>query len=106
MNLITRFSLFISLLVCCNSARLAAESSPSPVPAANQGYAYQPKDVGKAAKPLKILILGGTGFTGPYQVKYALARGHTVTVFNRGKSHPGGLPSGVEQLIGDRTGQL
>jgi 2'-hydroxyisoflavone reductase len=72
----------------------------------SQGYAYQPKDIGKAAKPLKILILGGTGFTGPYQVKYALARGHTVTVFNRGKSHPGELPSGVEQLIGDRNGQL
>lgn len=30
--------------------------------------------VGKAAKPLNILILGGTGFTGPFQVNYALAR--------------------------------
>ena len=60
-----------------------------------------------APKPLKILILGGTGFTGPFQVKYALARGHKVTVFNRGKTHPGELPEGVEQLIGDRsTGQL
>ena len=62
--------------------------------------------VGKAPKPLKILILGGTGFTGPFQVKYALARGHKVTVFNRGKTHPGELPEGVEQLIGDRNGQL
>ena len=59
-----------------------------------------------APKPLKILILGGTGFTGPFQVKYALARGHKVTVFNRGKTHPGELPEGVEQLIGDRNGQL
>ena len=58
------------------------------------------------AKPLNILILGGTGFTGPYQVKYALSRGHKVTVFNRGKTHPGELPAGVEQLIGDRNGQL
>ena len=57
-------------------------------------------------KPLKILILGGTGFTGPFQVKYALERGHKVTVFNRGKSHPGELPKEVEQLIGDRNGQL
>ena len=40
--------------------------------------------VGKAAKPLNILILGGTGFTGPFQVNYALARGHKVTLFNRG----------------------
>ena len=60
----------------------------------------------KALKPLKILILGGTGFTGPFQVKYALARGHQVTVFNRGKTHPGELPKGVEQLIGDRNGNL
>ncbi len=57
-------------------------------------------------KPMRILILGGTGFTGPFQVKYALERGHKVTVFNRGKSHPGELPEGVEQLIGDRNGQL
>ncbi|MEP6821617.1 MAG: NAD-dependent epimerase/dehydratase family protein [Chthoniobacterales bacterium] len=60
----------------------------------------------KAAKPMSILILGGTGFTGPFQVKYALERGHKVTVFNRGKTHPGELPEGVEQLIGDRNGQL
>ena len=45
-----------------------------------------------AVKPLRILILGGTGFTGPYQVKYALSRGHKVTTFNRGKTHPGELP--------------
>src|SRR5678815_4928255 len=60
----------------------------------------------KSVKPLRILILGGTGFTGPYQVRYALSRGHKVTTFNRGKSHPGELPSEVEQLIGDRNGQL
>jgi 2'-hydroxyisoflavone reductase len=57
-------------------------------------------------KPLRILILGGTGFTGPFQVRYALERGHEVTVFNRGKTHPGELPPEVEQLIGDRNGQL
>ena len=59
-----------------------------------------------AVKPLRILILGGTGFTGPFQVKYALSRGHKVTVFNRGKTHPGELPDEVEQLVGDRNGQL
>jgi 2'-hydroxyisoflavone reductase len=57
-------------------------------------------------KPLRILILGGTGFTGPYQVKYALSRGHKVTTFNRGKTHPGELPAEVEQLTGDRNGKL
>jgi 2'-hydroxyisoflavone reductase len=59
-----------------------------------------------AVKPLRILILGGTGFTGPFQVRYALDRGHKVTVFNRGKTHPGELPNGVEQLLGDRNGKL
>lgn len=62
--------------------------------------------VGEKPKPMRILILGGTGFTGPFQVKYALERGHKVTVFNRGKTHPGETPKEVEQLIGDRNGQL
>jgi 2'-hydroxyisoflavone reductase len=62
--------------------------------------------MGQAVKPLRILILGGTGFTGPFQVRYALSRGHKVTVFNRGKTHPGELPKEAEQLIGDRNGQL
>ena len=57
-------------------------------------------------KPLNILILGGTGFTGPHQVAYALSRGHKVTVFNRGRQgNP--WPGKVEELIGDRnTGDL
>ena len=41
------------------------------------------RDVGRARAPLNILILGGTGFTGPEQVEYAIARGHRVTLFNR-----------------------
>jgi 2'-hydroxyisoflavone reductase len=60
----------------------------------------------KSTKPMNILILGGTGFTGPYQVQYALSRGHKITTFNRDKTHPGELPAGVEQLIGDRNGKL
>ena len=55
---------------------------------------------------MRILILGGTGFTGPYQVRYALSRGHKVTTFNRDKTHPGELPAEVEQLVGDRNGNL
>jgi len=58
------------------------------------------------AKKLRILILGGTGFTGPHQVRYALARGHEVTIFNRGRQ-PKAWPGHVEELIGDRnTGDL
>jgi 2'-hydroxyisoflavone reductase len=56
---------------------------------------------GKASAPLNILILGGTGFTGPEQVNYALARGHKVTLFNRNKTRPDMFKGRVDQLIGD-----
>jgi 2'-hydroxyisoflavone reductase len=59
----------------------------------------------RAAKPLRILILGGTGFIGPHQVRYAVARGHTVTLFNRGRTNPG-LFADLEQLRGDRNSDL
>jgi 2'-hydroxyisoflavone reductase len=63
--------------------------------------AARPKP-GLAPAPLNILILGGTGFTGPEQVDYALARGHRVTLFNRGKTRPGLFKGKVaEELIGD-----
>jgi 2'-hydroxyisoflavone reductase len=55
-----------------------------------------------AVKPLRMLILGGTGFIGPHQVEYALSRGHTVTLFNRGRTNPGLFPQ-VEKLVGDRN---
>ncbi|MFZ2491947.1 MAG: NAD-dependent epimerase/dehydratase family protein [Thermoanaerobaculia bacterium] len=61
--------------------------------------------VARAAAPLRILILGGTGFIGPHQVRYAVARGHKVTLFNRGKTRPGLFPD-VEHLEGDRNGKL
>ena len=51
-----------------------------------------------------MLILGGTGFIGPPMVRYALERGHELTIFTRGKTkseYPG-----VEHLVGDRTGDL
>ncbi|WP_367873493.1 epimerase [Luteolibacter sp. Populi] len=54
-----------------------------------------------APGPLRILILGGTGFTGPHQVRYALARGHKLTLFNRGR-RPKEWPGEVEELVGDR----
>jgi 2'-hydroxyisoflavone reductase len=56
---------------------------------------------GKASAPLNILILGGTGFTGPEQVNYALARGHKVTLFNRNQTRPDMFKGRVDQLIGD-----
>ena len=56
---------------------------------------------GRASKPLNILILGGTGFMGPEQVNYALARGHHITLFNRNKTRPDMFKGQVDQLIGD-----
>jgi 2'-hydroxyisoflavone reductase len=56
-----------------------------------------------AAKKKKILILGGTGFLGPKTVASATARGHEVTIFNRGrreKQLP--LEVKVEHLYGNR----
>ncbi len=63
------------------------------------------RDVERAKASLNILILGGTGFTGPEQVEYAIARGHRVTLFNRGKTRPGFFKGKVaEELIGDLNG--
>ena len=59
------------------------------------------RDKSAASKPLDILIIGGTGFTGPEQVNYALARGHRVTLFNRNKTRPDMFKGKVDQLIGD-----
>lgn len=53
---------------------------------------------------MKLLILGGTGFIGPPIVRYAVERGHEVTIFTRGNSKSD-VP-GVEHLVGDRTGDL
>jgi 2'-hydroxyisoflavone reductase len=68
--------------------------------------AAAPEAPGRAVKPLSILILGGTGFTGPHQVRYALSRGHTITLFNRGRRKQA-WPAKVTELTGDRsTGDL
>jgi 2'-hydroxyisoflavone reductase len=60
------------------------------------------QEVPRAEKPLRILVLGGTAFLGPAEVEYALARGHTLTLFNRGRTNPHLFPD-VEKLQGDRA---
>lgn len=54
---------------------------------------------------MKVLILGGTLFVGRHLVEAALARGHEVTIFNRGRRGPELFPE-VEKLRGDRDGRL
>ncbi len=60
---------------------------------------------GPASKKLSILIMGGTGFLGPHIVNTATVRGHKLTLFNRGRTHPGLFPN-IEQLHGDRKTDL
>jgi 2'-hydroxyisoflavone reductase len=54
---------------------------------------------------MRILILGGTQFLGRHTVDIALARGHEVTMFNRGQTRPELFPD-AEKLRGDRDGDL
>ena len=79
-----RRALLCSLPAALGAAALAAERRP---------------------EPKRILILGGTGFLGPATVEAARARGHKLTLFNRGKTRPG-LFSDIEQLHGDRDPKI
>ncbi len=74
------------------SALLACQSSGS-----EQGEASP----GKARKKLKVLVFGGTGLIGPPLVETLVADGHTVTLFNRGRTRAELFPD-LEKLIGDR----
>ena len=62
-------------------------------------------NVGAAGKKLDILVLGGTGLIGPPLVRYAIARGHEVTLFNRGKTNTELFPE-LEKIRGDRNDDI
>lgn len=67
----------------------------------------EPARPAPAPTPKRILILGGTSFLGPKTVAAAIARGHQVTIFNRGKREkllP--LEAKVEHLYGNRDPDL
>jgi len=55
----------------------------------------------KSAKPLNVLVFGGTGLIGPPLVEGLVARGHTVVMFNRGKTKADLFPD-IERIVGDR----
>ena len=59
-------------------------------------------DGAQAAKPLSVLVLGGTGFIGPHLVRLLASRGHKVSIFTRGR-RDADLPASVERLVGDRA---
>jgi 2'-hydroxyisoflavone reductase len=54
---------------------------------------------------MKLLILGGTRFVGRHLVEAALANGHEVTLFYRGKTNPDLFPE-AEHIHGDRDSQM
>jgi len=58
-----------------------------------------------SVRNLRILVLGGTGFLGPHMVRAALARGHEVTLFNRGRTNTHLFPD-LQKIVGDRGGDL
>ncbi len=65
-----------------------------------------PAERALAQQPRRILMLGGTGFLGPHLVHAALARGHQVSMLNRGRRTPTQNTEDftrVEALRGDRT---
>ena len=76
------------------------EAAPAPV--------RKPRNIGRAPAPLSILVIGGTGFTGPEQVEFALERGHRVTVINRNRTRPDFFKgkTQVEQLVGDLNADM
>jgi 2'-hydroxyisoflavone reductase len=54
---------------------------------------------------VNLLVLGGTKFLGRHAVDAAVADGHDVTIFTRGRTNPELFPD-VEHLVGDRDGKL
>jgi 2'-hydroxyisoflavone reductase len=57
-----------------------------------------------AAKELEMLVLGRTGFIGPHEIDYALERGHSETLFNRGRN--AGLYGGRVEPLRDPAGVM
>jgi len=51
---------------------------------------------------MKILVIGGTGFIGPFVVQALVEKGHEVAVFHRGNAKPV-LPPSVRRIVGDRN---
>lgn len=87
----------LATLPWARAASIGPGVSARPVSAA----ALHRFDDGRAQRPLRLLVLGGTTLVGPAVVRYALDRGHRVTLFNRGLTNPGLFPE-ANHLRGDR----
>ena len=79
------------------------------IPVISDVHSTSPQSVRQTASSLRILILGGTSYIGPHQVRYALERGHSVSIFTRGNTQPtlfSEVFEEVEHLVGDRANNL
>jgi len=54
---------------------------------------------------MRVLIIGGTKFIGPYVARALVAGGHSVTVFHRGQTNSPFMPD-VDRILGDRRDLL
>jgi len=50
---------------------------------------------------MNILVIGGSGFIGPFLIRQLQRQGHNVAVFHRG-TNQAGVPPDVEHITGDR----
>jgi len=50
---------------------------------------------------MRLLIIGGTGFIGPFVLKILATEGHDLAVYHRGFAKPA-LPVGVREILGDQ----
>ncbi|MHC5114888.1 MAG: NAD-dependent epimerase/dehydratase family protein [Planctomycetota bacterium] len=88
-----------SFLQATAAATATASAGLASMAAAMPGPQTTRRD--EADEKLDLLILGGTGFLGPAVVEAAIARGHTMTLFNRGRTNVHMFPE-LEKLRGDR----
>lgn len=63
------------------------------------------RDDAAPRRKLRVLVLGGTGQTGPHLVRILKDRGHTVTLFNRGNRSDELFPN-VECIVGNRYPEI
>jgi len=82
-----------------HSSLVAAALAAGPLPLLRGRQAAAPA---AAPRKLKLLVIGGTDFLGPPTVRRAMERGHTVTLFNRGRTNPTLFPE-LEKIKGDRN---
>jgi len=58
-------------------------------------------DVAERGRTMRILVIGGTGFTGPHVVRRLHELGHELVLYHRSETGAD-LPDGIRHVHGDR----